>query len=440
MATRQARFEVTLTQEQRSDRRRVWWDLLDDCQGMVNTLWQDWLCWHRTNGSRQKIRDYLDSLAAWHKADKHERGDKPKLDLFALSSDLSKQLEKTVGDEFPTVNARVRTLLKHQWDGKVKNRKAAQGSLSGWMAILLGRESLPTQRRQPILFDKGNCKLLAPDDKCDRWRIEVRIDRQPRDGKLATSTVDTLSLFTRGRRMRSQLAILEKLRDQPELFKGSSLTYDRDKNKWFIFVSWDRPEADAPTTLGHTAVLRPDRRVPLVLRIRGQRSQWVLGRGKFIAPMRTQLLSQRWNRQEHYRVAGSSQKGHGRNRAIQHIERLRRRWQDFVKTNNHVASKRIVDLCLVSGASKLVFLQPTGGFAESRFLATAGKIEGRRDSSAWDWSQLASLLGYKCQQAGIELEIRKRGGDPDGSPQEGAGNRPVPSVSPAGAVKRRRRA
>jgi len=80
-----------------------------------------------------------------------------------------------------------------------------------------------------------------------------------------------------------------------------------------------------------------------------------------------------------------------------------------VKTANQLAAKQAVDLCVSQKCGRLVYFLPIGPVRESRFLHTAGKLPDHRDNSSWDWSQMQSILAYKCQQAGIDLEVRKVG-------------------------------
>jgi len=78
-----------------------------------------------------------------------------------------------------------------------------------------------------------------------------------------------------------------------------------------------------------------------------------------------------------------------------------------VKLKNHKASTRVVELCVERGVGRLVYRQPTGDAKDSLLLSTAGKIEGREDSTSWDYAQFAAFLGYKCKDAGIHLEVVK---------------------------------
>lgn len=409
MSVRVARFEVGRVHGDHKEVFARWSELADDCQHITNFVWQQWLVWHVKNKSADKIRKYLDALEQWRNAE--QKGEKPKLGLFAIDKSLLNDIYHAVAKRFTTTHGRVQVLLENIIGKKIKERKAARGNLSGWMAILLSHESMPSStRQQPIPFDRANAEICAPLNDGDNFRLKLRIDRIARKGKSATATLDEVELITKKRKMHGQTAILWKILRGEAKFCGSSLTYHARKRKWFALICWQSlVEEPKPTLdLNKSAYLRPCRKHPWEV-IVGDSRRWLLGRAPHISAIRQQLLTQRWSRQANYRFAGSANKGHGRKRALLPIERLSERWKDFVKTNNHQATTEAVRACVAAGAGTLVYMQPVESKREARYLAWAGKVDGREDSTGWDWSQVAAMLGYKCQDAGIELVIRKQG-------------------------------
>lgn len=385
---------VKPTQEQ----RKRWQSLCDDTRDMTNFIWQQWLCYHVENGTRDKIIDFLRDLDAW-KADK--KGDKPKVKLQAVPKDLASRIYHGMMKTFPQVHSRSQGLLQQRTVSLIGSRKAAKGNLSGWWAILLYHESVPSSTRGvPVLFDVRNAKILPPESKDGHHRIELRIERK---GK--SSVYDVVDLWSKGRKAAGAVAILKKLLSGEAKFCGSNLV-QRQNGKWFVNICW-RAERQATKTLDHTqtAILRPCANVPWKLKTPG-RNRRPGGMGYVVQHVRSQLLTSRWSRAEAYRNASSSRKGQGRERAIVATTKLSMRWRDFVKTFNHQVTSDVVQTCVIRGIGKLVYCQPVGN-ADSRFLAKAGKVPDRHDATGWDWFQVGALLAYKCEREGIELEIRK---------------------------------
>ena len=85
------------------------------------------------------------------------------------------------------------------------------------------------------------------------------------------------------------------------------------------------------------------------------------------------------------------------------------RWKQLVKSYNHALTQDVVYRCIERGDHTLVYYQPCESARDSRCLVRAGKIPHRRDSTGWDWFQVATLLGYKCKDAGIHLIVKKVG-------------------------------
>lgn len=127
--------------------------------------------------------------------------------------------------------------------------------------------------------------------------------------------------------------------------------------------------------------------------------------------VRRQVMAQRASRQNNYRNAGSANKGHGLNRAMEPVFRLSRRWKDFVKTFNHTSTNKVIQICLEHGIGTVVYRQPESDYGDSLFLATAGKQRWVKDSSGWDWFQVGSMLKYKGEGHGIGVEVVKDNGE-----------------------------
>lgn len=116
-------------------------------------------------------------------------------------------------------------------------------------------------------------------------------------------------------------------------------------------------------------------------------------------------MSQRLGRQSAYRQSPTSNtRGHGRNRGIEKVTKLSRRWRDFVVTYNRNLAAAVVTECQRNGVGTVVFRMPEADSPRraSMFLSTAG-VDARRDSSSWDWYGLEKRINDKCAEAGIQV-------------------------------------
>jgi hypothetical protein len=410
-AVKVAKFEIVAVENgDYRERTAAWRSLAAECQNIANCFHDEWKAWHRANGSRAKIFEYLAAVKAWRDAE--QAGEKPKLDLKCITKEADNAFYRAVTDQCPLVNARTRILLLNILKGKLGSRKASVGTMSGWISILLNRESMPSFNRPiPIPFDKVNAKIIRPKSSDENWQVELRVDRiEPAAGKsVASSTPDLCRLMTKGRKVAGQVAILHRIASGEYEFCGSSLQFMQSRNKWFALICYRMPEVKHPEAdVKRMAILRPGYFKPWFLRYDG-RSRWRGGPGSLVESVRRQLLTQRWSRQANYRYAGSSNKGHGRKRALLPIEKLSQRWKDFVKTMNHQVTSAVVQELLQSGIGTLVYIQPDDRMKAHRILAKAGKVPNREDATGWDWFQVKSMLEYKCKEHGIHL-IAKKGG------------------------------
>jgi hypothetical protein len=412
---RATRIELIVPKE----RKPIWKELAEQCQQATNRLWQVWLCHHVANDSASKMQGYMDRYQSW-KTDKI--GDKPTCPVKPIDKELSGKLYHDLSQRYPALNSRTRGLLQNKWQQTVRTRKASRGSLSGWLSILFCRESIPSfQRPVPIPFDKQNGRLSS--SGTGRYVLQVRIDRvATTNGKrpAGKSTFDECVMLLGKRKMWSVKLIVDRILSGEYNFKGSALCYDR--GKWFALVSYEMP-ATSDVVLDADKVLHvwpahrgPDkrrhehprddlRRGPWLFKIAGQQPRFLGGDGKHVSRFRDLLTRGRFERQEHYRWAGSAQKGHGRQRAIAAWTKLGSRWKHFVKRYNHEITRRVLNIAMEHRCGQIVYHQPLNTRRERCFLTGRGNVGAR---TAWDYFQFGTLLASKCEQYGIKCEIRKR--------------------------------
>jgi hypothetical protein len=397
-----ARFEIFKFAGGDKQRRDQWRELSEQCQQISNRVWQLFERWHDENNSVPTIKQFLNDLAAWREA-KGGKDTKPKLTVQAVNAELSAKIYRDVSDNWPRINARTRVVLLNRLTGGIRTRKAATGSLSGWINVLFCREGRPSFTRPvPIPFDKENSKLVPPEKPTDNWRLGVWVERDTTDGH---SLRDECELMTRKRKAWGQAAILQKIADGRAKFCGSMLSYDR--GKWYAMVCYDEPrESHAGLDATKKAVLLPGRTVAWLVKTgRGTRRRYAGrdGVAKHVIGMRRILFNERQERQENYRWASSALKGHGRAKAIAGWEKLSSRWRDFVKRYNNEITTKLVAECVADGIGTIEYWQPTGFQRDRRWLT------GTDYRCGWDYFQVATMLAQKCERAGIEFVLRKIG-------------------------------
>jgi hypothetical protein len=392
MAIRAARIEIFGFAKERRD---AWKELAVACQRMTNRLWQVWLCHHANNGSADKLRSHFDAYKAWQET---KRGDKPQWPCKAVEEPLTKSADarsfyRIMSAEFSSVNVRTRGLLTNAWQSKVNTRKAASGSLPGWVSILFGNESLPSfTRPQPIPFDRDNAKLFKQGDK---YICELRIERLA-DGK---SVVEPCELMLAKRKCASVRSTVEKIIAGEYAWKGSSLIYDR--GKWFVSIAYEMPnKVREKLSADRVLYVRPAKTGPWRVAINGRGSWRFGGNGAHVEHARRAIIRERNSRKTHYRWSGSNQKGHGRRRADAVWTKLSSRWKDFTKRYNNEVSKQVVNLAIREGCGRIVYLQPRDENREGRYLSTVGN--DRISAMSWDYFQFGTMLASKCESEGIE--------------------------------------
>ena len=408
MTVKTMRYEIVGWQGDPKEARLRWRTIADQCREIVNVIWQQWEVWHVAQGNDIKVQQFATELREYRQK---ERESRPKLEVQCMPAVLNKLIRKKITERFPGVHSRVRELLLNITAQRMTG-KDVEGKWNIWVAVLLNRQGRPNSTHdQPIPFDRANTKPLSlVEGKYTNYQLKINLTRLPSDKKASPSIEDHVQLKARG----SGAVIMRRIVGGEYKFCGSSIVYHQGKHKWFALVAYnDHVENVENSELDHTkkAVLHPTRKEPWALWI-GSRWQWFGGRGNYVAAARHRLLTQRWSRQETYRHAGSANKGHGRLRALAPIDKLSNRWKDFCKTANHTLTSQVIDYCIDQKVGHLVYLQPCGDKRDTRFLARAGKVEGRTDSTGWDWSQVATMLAYKCKEKGIHLEVRKCDGIP----------------------------
>lgn len=374
------------------EKRDKWRDHAVSAQRIINRMWQMWLVYHINKGSADKLKTHFEEYGA--------TGKKKEWPAQAVDSDLASQIYYAIRDEFPELTAVTRGLLYNKWAANLRRRKASKGRLPGWVAILFAQESIPSfTKPHPIPFDKRTGEFVK---EGKNFFLELKIDRDVETGK--TETV-RCQLMVHRRKAAVARRIVKSLMEGEYAFKGSALVYD--KGKWSVALSYERPpkehvNLDADKEL----ILWPGRRYPWIIMYRNGKKfdAWTAyGVGDHVIAMRSRVQRERSQRKQHYRWAGSSQKGHGGKRARHPFEKLTSVWKHFVKRYNNEVTRRLVNRALADSVGKIRYIQPKDGRRDSRFLSYAGKDE--KSQMTWDYFQVGILLRSKCEEVGIECVV-----------------------------------
>lgn len=392
--------------------KRRWTELAEAVQRLTNDYHTHWLRLHFEADNHVAIRQFIPAWTAWQKAGgKNSKLPKPKCAVQALDKSMSNKIYHLLTADHPGINVHCLVLAMNKLQQRLSKTPASSSAFPRWMMILAGRGEFPSSSNpMPIPFDKGNAPrgqpLIVPKDETqERWKFQIRLDRLPRDGKPAQSTIDTLHLQTRGRRLTSLRNVLWQIAKGEWEFCGSDLLKRNDG--WYIHLCYRISQEEKPALDGEkTAILRPGRYHPIQLR-HANRHEYLWRRMDVIAHVRRKLCIQRLEKSQGYRSASSARKGHGRKRALEWRGKLERSWKDFVKTWNGQTASAVVRRLVELGIGRLVFIQPTDEWRDTRCLANAGKVQGQRDSTGWDWYQLGSALQAECAEFGIEYVQKK---------------------------------
>jgi hypothetical protein len=413
-----------------------WHELSRDCRDLANFFWQRWLVHHFQNHSSDKLKAWLE--------DRRVRGVKAagKCPVDCLDNKLSNAIYHESSVRFPRLNKRLQVLLLNRLTKTLKSRKASSGSLPGWSAILLGNEGVPSfSRPYPILFDKDNgpakYPFVPPETRGENWRLRLRVWRDESEDGKGSSPIDELVLWCKGKKVRSQVAILEKIASGEYKFQGSQLVYSKGARKWFVRLCYSRPaEVKPDLDMGKTATLYAGEDCPLRLGLPDGAELRPLGGGHFVGPVRRNIVIQRLNRRQNHRIAAThNSKGHGRTRALgSGWWRLQQRDRDFTKHVNRLAARFVVDQCIARGIGRVVYEQPEGAGCEGKFLQEAGAIGDRKDSVGWPWFELGTYLKQAAQKVGIEVSVVKSCEGSGGDENAGTARGEESSVAPKGYV------
>ena len=393
-------------------------------QEISNCFYDYWLAWHVLNQSdiktkawldeRQRVRDAMSGQPEKiiNAALKEQVGPCP-VETFPpdlMDSKRPTSFYRVLTIRFGELPAHIVSVILNGLQGKLTG-KAAHGSLPKPTAMFLHHERVPNFTRPlPIPFVKQDCTLRKEGDEfyidLKVWRVETTSKKgQP---KMVCLT-DSIKLRTKGAKCANERAMLSKIFTGEWEFKGSTLQWDDRCRKWLVNVCHQRPSHVMPVDPSKIAYLMAGCRNAFSVFYRDGkrwRRKWFQGRGLHIIEMRRKLWEYRAERNANYRHA-TARKGRGFDNANRWRATSAQTWKYFVRRVNHNLTAEVVKWCVVNWYGALVYKQPEGRYATSRFVA------GEFKNSTWEFYQIGSQLAYKCQDAGIAFSVQKVGASAD---------------------------
>lgn len=397
MPTRIVKLELVELSKESCD---ILFAVADELRRGVNWWWRTWECYHTQHDSPAALVAEIEADRQWKAADKATRGERPKPSVSPIPGELNRALGTGLARRCPGVNSRTLTLTANTLGRTLRTKQSTAASCKWWRAILLDLDSRGTARKpQPIPLDGANCKV-EPCDERGRVRISFRADRIVAGARGKSTLIEGL-LKTDGKRA-AYAKPAHEIAAGVQPLKQVMLTWDAKRRKWFAALTYQAEEIKAQINPDATAILRPGRLRCWRLRLPGGRSIGLTGRPNHVAHKRKSLLLQRWGRQHAYTYA-PLRKGRGRDRALKPLFELTASWNNFTRRCNDEVTALLANILAEQGVGRLVLV--TGD--ETRALATAGKIEGRDDSTGWPWHQFEQLCQQKLNRCGIEVVVKR---------------------------------
>lgn len=286
----------------------------------------------------------------------------------------------------------VGALTQYKLAGLTKNSK--------WSQVVRGKASLPTFRANmaiPVRCDKPDFRRL---ERCENGDVvvDLMVCRQP---------YPRVVLQT-GKIGEGPKAILDRLLDNahqdPSRYRQRcfEIKFDERDKKWWLFVTYDFPQQDAPN-IDPNRVVGVDLGVACPVYAALSNGHARLGWRQFAAvaarvkSLQTQVMSRRRSLLTGGKASLSSdtaRSGHGRKRKLASIEPLNDRINRAYTTLNHQLSSAVVQFAIQHGAG-IIQIEELDGLKD--------KLTGTFLGQRWRYHQLQNFLEYKGKEAGIEV-------------------------------------
>lgn len=174
-----------------------------------------------------------------------------------------------------------------------------------------------------------------------------------------------------------------------ENYKVCSSTIQIDEKKIILNLSMEVPKNDVE--LDENIVVGVDLGIAIPAMCALNNNDYIrksIGSKDDFLRVRTQLQSQRRRLQKTLKISNG---GHGRNKKLQALNKLKNRERNFVRTYNHYVSKQVIDFA-VKNKAKYINVEDLSGFDSSEFILRN-----------WSFYELQQFITYKATKYGIEV-------------------------------------
>lgn len=376
--------------------RDRWMVLARETQRCYNAMFRTWFVWHVQQGNHIKVREFIDQLTEWNKADPKTRGPKPTCDVVAFPKELAKIIYDEVRGNKGQLAGRSVDLLMSKEMSDFIARNATNSAFKRWMVILADRgEFQSASKPMPIRFDAQNSKLSKDGDD---YKLTVRVE-----GGGTRNVVDTVKLDLK--RAAKYASIVQKIISGEYKFSGSNLVFDSREKRWYVAICYQLPvKVTSDLNPDKTAVLVAADDRPWRLEVDGRSVNVGMRDGRQIEYVKRTTLLYRQGLNEGYRYATSSRRGRGRKRAMAAHHKLRPRWNDFVKTANQRLAAEVMQILKDRDCGTLIYVQPTEKTKSQTYIGSV--MKDSKAQMCWDFAQLGSILSRKGQELGVSVEIQ----------------------------------
>lgn len=245
--------------------------------------------------------------------------------------------------------------------------------------ILSGEKSVRNYRMgYPIPVLAGTSKIYKVDDE--------------KSGSYFLKWINGVELFLNfGEDRSGNRAIVDRILSGEYKFCDSSLTFNKEKGKWFLLLVVKFDALPVRTDINKVAATNLGMNCPIVVVTNEGEVQHIGDKEHFLLA-RLQFQRRYKNLQE---GLVNAKGGHGRAKKLKALDRLKDAERNFAKGYNHNLSKQLVMFCFKNGIGKIVTEDLLGA------SQTMNKEFVLRN---WSYYELQQLISYKAAQYGIVVE------------------------------------
>jgi IS605 OrfB family transposase len=282
-----------------------------------------------------------------------------------LNTSVQNSTYQVVSELYPNIQSNIRTNINAVVQ---KNYNAAFKDLAQ------GKRSLPTYKKgMPIPFSLKNNAIYSQDDVIYlKWFDDI------------------LFHFRFGRDRSNNRSILQKVFDGTYKTCDSSIQLKDKKLFLLLVVDIGNPilTHDANIVVGIDLGIN----IPLYAALNQGYARMDIGSRDEFLNVRLRLQAQRRQLQRNIK---DTQGGRGRDKKLSALDRIKEKETNFVKTQNHLFSKRVIEFAIKNGAGviKMEKLTGIGEDNENKFL-----------TRNWSYFELQALIAYKAEMSGIKVQ------------------------------------